>query len=177
VTPDPIPHATQSWRIEGPTQQRVLEFKTFEFPLVGAAMMDLPASPGSVRRDPSGRAMLLHFAPGRFLMPVPTPDIVRRLDALQVAGVGAAFDVDGKWQALALMGPSAEHALSSAINLTQALGDRECAALQLFDCPAVLARRANAFDVWVEASYATALRGLLTDTISSQIARVAGTRF
>jgi heterotetrameric sarcosine oxidase gamma subunit len=165
MTPDRIPHAMQSCRIEGPTRQRVLEFKTFEFPLVDAAMMDLPASPGSVRRDASSRAMLLHFAPGRFLVPAPTPDIVRGLDALQVAGVGAVFDVDGKWQAFALTGPRAERVLSSAINLTEALGGRECAALQLYDCPAVLARRANAFEVWVEASYAIALRGLLGDSL------------
>jgi sarcosine oxidase gamma subunit len=145
-----------------------LEFKAFEFPLTGAAAAELPASPGAVRRDTdvgsdssTGRAVLLHFAPGRFLAPAPTPDTERRLLALQGAGVGAVFDVEGKWQAFALTAPGAERALSSTIDLAQALGGRDCAALHLFDCPAVLSRRSGGFEVWVEASYAVAFREVL----------------
>jgi sarcosine oxidase gamma subunit len=145
-------------RIEEPTLQRALEFKTFKFPLVAAAMTDLPASPGAVRRDPSGRATLLHFAPGRFLVPAPTADVVRQLEALQATRAGALFDVDGKWQAFVLTGPAAERVLASTVDLTQVLSDRDCAALRLFDCPAILAPRPNAFDVWVESSYASAFR-------------------
>jgi hypothetical protein len=122
------------------------------------ATINLPASPGAVRRDAFGRATLLHFAPGRFLAPAPMSDMDRHLDALQAAGVGALFDVDGKWQAFALTGPGAEQLLANSINLGQVLGNRDCAALYLFDCPAVLARRADAFDVWVESSYAAACR-------------------
>jgi sarcosine oxidase gamma subunit len=145
-----------------------LEFKAFEFPLTGAAAAELPASPGAVRRDTdvgsdssTGRAVLLHFAPGRFLAPAPTPDTQRRLLTLQAAGVGAVFDVQGKWQAFALTAPGAERALSSTIDLAQALGGRDCAALHLFDCPAVLSRRSGGFEVWVEASYAVAFREVL----------------
>jgi sarcosine oxidase gamma subunit len=161
MNPDRNPHAALQSRIEGPTPQRMLEFTTFKFPLVGTATIDLPASPGAVQRDGSGQPTLLHFAPGRFLAPMPTPDLVRHLDALQSAGVGALFDVDGRWQAFALTGPGAERLLSSTINVTEVLADRECAALHLFDCPAALARRADAFDLWVEASYATAFRECL----------------
>ena len=160
-----------------------LEFKAFEFPLTGAAAAEFPASPGSVRRDTgiaagagigagtgiddssTGRAVLLHFAPGRFLAPAPTPDTERRLLALQAAGVGAVFDVQGKWQAFALTAPGAERALSSTIDLTQALGGRDCAALHLFDCPAVLSRRGGGFEVWVEASYAVAFREVLGELL------------
>jgi hypothetical protein len=60
-----------------------------------------------------------------------------------------------------LTGPGAARVLSSAINLTRVLANRDCAALHLFDCPAVLARCADAFDLWFEASYAIALRGRL----------------
>jgi heterotetrameric sarcosine oxidase gamma subunit len=158
VNPDRNPPIAEHSRIEGPALQRTLEFKTFRFPLVAMATIDLPASPGTVRRDASGRATLLHFAPGRFLAPAPMPDMDRHLDALQAAGVGALFDVEGKWQAFALTGPGAERLLSYSINLAQVLGNRDCAALHLFDCPAVLARRADAFDVWVEGSYAAACR-------------------
>ena len=155
-----------------------LEFKAFEFPLTGAASAELPASPGSVRRDTgigagtgidngsiTGRAVLLHFAPGRFLAPAPSPDTERHLLALQAAGVGAVFDVQGKWQAFALTAPGAERALSSTIDLTQALGGRDCAALHLFDCPAVLSRRGGGFEVWVEASYAVAFREVLGELL------------
>ena len=153
---------------------KALEFKAFEFPLTGAAAAELPASPGAVQRgtdigagtgidngSSTGRAVLLHFAPGRFLAPAPTTDTERRLLALQAAGVGAVFDVQGKWQAFALTAPGAERALSSTIDLTQALGGRDCAALHLFDCPAVLSRRGGGFEVWVEASYAVAFREVL----------------
>jgi sarcosine oxidase gamma subunit len=157
---------------------KALEFKAFEFPLTGAAAAELPASPGAVQRgtdigadagidngSSTGRAVLLHFAPGRFLAPAPTPDTEQRLLALQTAGVGAVFDVEGKWQAFALTAPGAERALSSAIDLAQALGGRDCAALHLFDCPAVLARRGGGFEVWVEASYAVAFREVLAELL------------
>jgi sarcosine oxidase gamma subunit len=163
---------------------KALEFKAFEFPLTGAAAAELPASPGAVQRGTSigpgtgidagagidngsstGRAVLLHFAPGRFLAPAPTPDTERRLLALQAAGVGAMFDVEGKWQAFALTAPGAERALASTIDLTQALGGRDCAALHLFDCPAVLSRRGAGFEAWVEASYAVAFGEVLGELL------------
>src|ERR1700733_8070274 len=157
---------------------KTLEFKAFEFPLTRAAAAELPASPGAVQRGTdigSGtvidnvsspvRAVLLHFAPGQFLAPAPTPDTERRLLALQAAGVGATFDVEGKWQGGALTAPGAERALSSTIDLAQALGGRDCAALHLFDCPAVLARRGEGFEVWVEASYAVAFREVLSELL------------
>ena len=153
-----------------------LEFKVFEFPLTGATAAELPASPGAVQRgteigagtgtgidngSSTGRAVLLHFAPGRFLAPAPSPDTERRLLALQAAGVGAVFDEEGKWQAFTLTAPGAKRALSSTIDLAQALGGRDCAALHLFDCPAVLARLGGGFEVWVEASYAVAFGEML----------------
>jgi sarcosine oxidase gamma subunit len=158
---------------------KAFEFKAFEFPLTAAAAAELPASPGAVQRDTdigagtdidngssTGRAVLLHFAPGRFLAPAPTPDTERRLLALQAAGAGAMFDVEGKWRAFALTAPGAERALSSAIDLAQALGGRDCAALYLFDSPAVLSRRGAGFEVWVEASYAVAFREVLGELLA-----------
>jgi hypothetical protein len=157
---------------------KALEFKAFEFPLTRAAAAELPASPGAVQRgtdigagtsidngSSTDRAVLLHFAPGRFLAPAPTPDTERRLLALQAAGVGAMFDAEGKWQAVTLTAPGAERALSSTIDLAQALGGRDCAALHLFDCPAVLARRGGGFEMWVEASYAVAFREVLSELL------------
>lgn len=163
MSPDRAPITAEHIRAEGPVLQRTLEFKTFRFPLAETPNIGLPPSPGAVRRDASGRATLLHFAPGRFLAPGPTPDMQEHLDALQGTGVGALFDVDGKWEAFALTGPGVESVLSYSIDLAQVLGSRECASLHLFDCPAVLARRADAFDVWVERSYAEAFRECLDE--------------
>jgi len=153
---DRKPDVAEYCRIEGPALQRMLEFKTFEFPLAGTAVAELPAPPGAVQRDAGGRAALLHFAAGRFLVPAPVPDLDRHLAALQAAGVGAVFDVDGKWRTFSLEGRGAQRVLACTVDLTQVLQHRECAALYLFDCPAILARRAEAFDVWIEASYASA---------------------
>jgi sarcosine oxidase gamma subunit len=165
---------------------KALEFRAFEFPLTDAAAAELPASPGAVQRDTdigvgvgvgvgtsidsgssTGRAALLHFAPGRFLAPAPTPDTERRLLALQAAGAGALFDVEGKWRAFALTAPGAERALSSTIDLAQALGGRDCAALHLFDCPAILSRRGGGFELWIEASYAVALHEVLSELLGA----------
>lgn len=139
----------------------MLEFKSFTYPLVGGPGVDLAVTPGAMRRDAAGRATLLHFAPGRFLLPAPTPDLARQLDSLAQAGVGVTFDVDGKWRELTITGSGVHRLLSSGADVAAVLAHRECAALYLFDCPVVLARRADGFDVWVQASYATDFRETL----------------
>ena len=153
---DHNPRDAEYFRIEGPVSQRMIEFKSFKFPVDAAGAIGLPADPGTMRRDGSGQAMILHVAPGCFLAPEPMPDIVRLLDALQSVDVGVRFQVDGKWQAFTLTGWGAARVLSSAINLSQVLANRDCTSIYLYDCPAVLAVRSDSFDVWVEASYAWA---------------------
>ena len=148
-------------RIAGPILVEASEFKTFLFPLVGTSTTDLPAPPGAVQRDAAGRATLLHFAPGRFLAPAPASDMVRHLEALAAAGVGALFDVSGKWRAIDLAGAGATRLLVSGIDVDAVLAHRECAALQLFDCPVVLARAAGGFGIWAQGSYATDFLGSL----------------
>ena len=147
--------------IAGPMLVEAREFKTFTFPLVGAATTDLPAPPGAVQRDAAGRATLLHCAPGRVLAPAPTPDMVRHLEALAAAGVGALFDVCGKWRAIEVAGAGATVLLASGIDVAAVLARRECAALLLFDCPVVLARAAGGFGIWVQGSYASDFLGSL----------------
>jgi len=158
------PLAVQHCEIAGPALARMLEFKTFKYPLTSLALSMLPA-PGNVQRDDSGHAQLLHVAPGRFLARASASDWVRELAALQAAGVGALFDVEGKWHEFALMGTDVHRVLSCTIDLSEVLANRQCAALQLFDCPAVLALHGNLYEVWVEASYAVAFR----ERIGSQV--------
>jgi len=146
-------------RIDGPSAIEAREFKTFLFPLVGSATADLPASPGAVQHDAGGRPALLHFAPGRFLAPAPEAGMIRHLDALAAAGVGAVFTVTGKWRAIRISGAGAERLLASGVDVGAVLSHRECAAVQLLDCPVVLARARDGFELWVLASYATDLAG------------------
>jgi heterotetrameric sarcosine oxidase gamma subunit len=145
-------------RIEGPGEDRGLEFKTYLFPLVGTATADLPAPPGAAWRDAGGRATLLHFAPGRFLAPAPSEELARHLAALEAAGVGALFEVSGKWRAFTVEGEGAVRLLAAGLDADAVLAHRDCAAVTLFDCPAVLARTAAGFALWVHASCASDLR-------------------
>jgi heterotetrameric sarcosine oxidase gamma subunit len=147
--------ATQPrWRLEPRPPEPMLEFAAFGFPLGGAFVVGWPAAPGAVRRDEAGRPVLLHFAPARWLVPAPHPDITALIEAATVAGAGAVVDVDGKWRAMELLGSGAARVLASSVDVEAVLDARECAAVTLFDCPAVLARRPDGFAIWVRSSYA-----------------------
>lgn len=141
-------------RLEARAPEPMLEFAAYGFPLGGAFVVGWPAAPGAVRHDADGRPVLLHFAPARWLVPAPHPDIAALLEAATEADAGVVVVVDGKWQAMELLGAGAARVLASTVDLEQALAGRECAALTLFDCPAVLARIPGGFAVWVRSSYA-----------------------
>ena len=142
-------------RLELQSPEPVLEFAAFGFPLGGAFVVGWPAPPGAVRHDGDGRPVLLHFAPARWLAPAPHPDIAALLEAATAAGAGAVVDVEGKWTAFKLVGPDATRLLASTVDLEPLLAGRECAAVTLFDCPAVLTRVPDGFAIWVRSSYAT----------------------
>jgi sarcosine oxidase gamma subunit len=133
---------------------RALEFKTFQYPLTGAVAAELPGEPGAVVRTAGGDAKLLHHGPGTFLVPDPDASLERTLALLEQAGIGAVFDVGGKWRRFRLTGPSSARLLASGIDLEQCLQRRDCAAVHLFDSPAILLLQPVGFDVWVHASYA-----------------------
>jgi hypothetical protein len=141
-------------RLEARAAEPMLEFAAYGFPLGGAFVVGWPAAPGGVRHDADGRPVLLHFAPARWLVPAPHPDIAALVDAATEAGAGVVVGVDGKWQAMELLGAEAARLLASTIDLEQSLEGRECAAVTLFDCPAILARIPAGFAVWVRSSYA-----------------------
>ena len=69
-------------------------------------------------------------------------------------GVGTAVEVEGKWTALELDGPDAARLLSSSLDVAAVLESRDCAAVVLFDCPAVLAKSAQGYLIYVQSSYA-----------------------
>jgi heterotetrameric sarcosine oxidase gamma subunit len=121
----------------------------------------LPIEAGGVLYDREGRVELLHFAPRRWLIPGPSAALYQILANLALAGDGALVDVDGKWQSFRMEGDGAIRILESSVNVDATLFRRSCAAVGLFDCPAVLARDGNGFTCWVISSYAESLLSVI----------------
>ena len=132
---------------------------TREFVAFGTAMTELaaqgwPCTPGAALFDTSGSAALLHFAPGRWLVPQPAGVPAAMVAVATEHGYGTAVEVDGKWVAMNLAGREASRALASAIDIEASLMDRDCAAVTVFDCPAVVVATADGYRLWVGASHA-----------------------
>jgi heterotetrameric sarcosine oxidase gamma subunit len=134
-----------------------------EIVALGAALPALAhgaEAPGSVRRDASGRAIVLHFAPRRWLAVAdsysanPEPSGCRRDDC-------TVTDVTGKWEVVRVVGTRAARVLASSLDIAAVLADRECAAAMLFDCPTVVVRDDDGFTIWVRSSYRLALSAAL----------------
>lgn len=135
----------------------------WEFIALGTspADADWPLQPGRVLRAADGRAALLHFAPGRWLVPDPDGLLRARLEASRAAGAGVLVDVSGKWQEVALAPGVAGAVLASGIEVESLLRGREAAAVTLFDCPTILARAGTGFELWVAASYLHSFTGVI----------------
>ncbi|HXN09732.1 MAG TPA: hypothetical protein VN859_00705, partial [Steroidobacteraceae bacterium] len=111
----------------------------------------------SVRRAADDRPAALHFAPARWLLPDPDAELGAWLST-STAGAGTAVEVEGKWAALELNGPDAARLLSSSLDVAAVLDARDCAAVVLFDCPAVLATSSQGYLIYVQSSYAADFR-------------------
>jgi sarcosine oxidase gamma subunit len=122
-----------------------------------------PKEPGAVRRASDGQLEALHFAPGRWLLPAPSTEL---LAALADPSEAALVDVEGKWQRRSLRGRGAMRLLAAAADVEAMLAGRDCATLSLFDCPAIVARASGAIEVWVHSSYAAFLDERLTHALS-----------
>lgn len=120
------------------------------------AARDWSGRPGQADLGPGGEPLRLHFAPGRWLLPHVDVPMQSRLEAAVQAGAGVLFDVEGKWAAWLLEGADAGRALAGSVDIDAVLADRGCAAVALFDCPAIVMRSGNGYRLWVGASYAQA---------------------
>lgn len=145
---------SNSCRIDRQADNRALEFAAFSWPQISGATADWPIGAGAVRRDGLNRATLLHFAPGRVLAPDPSSTTEALLDAAATQGVGTTIDVTGKWANYIIAGSGAARLLACTIELSAVLEKRACAAVTLFDCPAVIAPAHEGFEIWLQASYA-----------------------
>jgi hypothetical protein len=124
----------------------------------GPVEADLPSAPGGVVYDDTGCPLKLHIAPRRWLVPYPDDALRQTLLSVQSRGLGAVTDVDGKWQWFRAEGSAALRLLESTIDVNETLTERECASTTLFDCPAIIARRGKALDLWITSSYLASFR-------------------
>ena len=133
-----------------------LEFVGFQ-----SAVAGLPVAPGQTRYAPTGEPVLLHHAPGRWFAPAADDTLRLELEALEAAGEGALFDVTGKFHTRQLQGAPGRSWLAQQCHVATVLAGRDCAALTLFDCPALLAKRQSDGDgpylVWLSASSGVAV--------------------
>jgi hypothetical protein len=90
------------------------------------------------------------IAPHRWLLLDPDADAIE--DATSAGG--QVVDVEGKWAAFACAAAGALPALAAVADVGTVLERHGCAALVLFDCPALLARLGDGFLILVQASYA-----------------------
>lgn len=146
-------HETPDLQTMPVADERSCELVALRTPAASVFGEDWPIAPGAVRRAPSGAAELLHFAPGRWLMPEPDAALLLQVGSHVAAGIAVLIDVEGKWRQLAFSGAAATRVLSAGVALESVLAARECAALTLFDCPVILARRPGSFELWVQSSY------------------------
>lgn len=130
------------------------------------AVIDRRADGVVVRLDATG-ALALHPAPGRWVLAGAQESLLDSLRALAHEGDGVLTEVSGKWCRFAFTGqPGAGadgHPLASGVALGEVLEGRACAALWLFDCPAMIVTIDGDFEAWVEASYAPAFAAVLAD--------------
>lgn len=141
--------------IEHRPQRRALEFAAYGWPQSdGGEKAGWPSGAGAVVRGPDDDAMLLHFAPGRVLAADPSAATEALFNAAVSQGAGTCIDVSGKWERYSVRGSGAARLLACTIGLDAVLEQRECCALALFDCPAIVARGRDGFELWVQSSYA-----------------------
>lgn len=112
------------------------------------------AAPGSVRHLDSGAAAL-HFAPARWLL----IDAVEPSLQAAVDSGALVFDVAEKWRLCRLSAALGTKVLPAALDLAGILAGRDCAAVTLFDAPAIVARLAagEEYLVCAHSSYAASL--------------------
>jgi heterotetrameric sarcosine oxidase gamma subunit len=134
--------------------QPTFEFASFGYPPSAALATEWPTEPGAARLDASGRAVMLHFAPGRWLVPAPANDVQALVAAAEAATVGAGVDVSGKWREFALVGRDAGRVVACSVDPAAVLDGRDVAAVVLFDCPCLIARLTGGYAIWVRSSFA-----------------------
>lgn len=137
---------------------RDVEFVSFSFPLT-AGLACLPVAPGGAAHE-GAVPVLMHIAPGRWFAPAASDAIRALLESLHAEG--SLIDVEGKWHRFDLMGVGASGVLREAIDIDAVLSGRDCAWVQILDCPAIVTRCPGGYTVWTRSSHAPHLQAQFT---------------
>ena len=129
-----------------------------------AALGENADRPGCLNRA-AGAGEALHYAPDRWLISTPDAATLAQLERAALSGEGVLTEVSGKWLRIrfpgaALAGPG-DWPLAAGFAREALLGDRGCAALWLFDCPAIASLAGPDLDLWLEASYEASFLSML----------------
>jgi len=120
----------------------------------------LPRTPGAAVWGVAGQTRSLHFAPNRWLLTEPMQEDISSIE--RAAGDSLVIvDVSGKWHRVSVDVVAGQRILRRGIDLTPTLCERSCAQVDLFDCPVILVRKAQEYELWVLSSYLNALSGQL----------------
>jgi heterotetrameric sarcosine oxidase gamma subunit len=155
-------HEGRDFAVQPRALERVFDFQAFAAPLARALADALPTRPGQAAWENRGELRAMHVAPGRWLLPDPEPGLLALLESAVAEDGGMLTDVSGKWQRLDVTGAGAARVLRAAVAVESVLADRDCGALLVFDCPAVVIRQPHGFGIWVRSAYAETLQDLLT---------------
>jgi sarcosine oxidase gamma subunit len=105
----------------------------------------------------AGNSRLLHFAPGTWL----AIDYAAAAVPSELPADAIPVEVTGKWICFKLAGALVPRVIAAGTQLKLVLDNRDCAALTLFDCPVVVLRATDAFELGIHSSYADCLRTAL----------------
>ena len=141
-------------RIRLRSSLRVLEIQLFRDLSPGEGALEVPSGPDLWRRDAAERPPLLRIGPRRWLAPEPTRELLAASSAMVDSGAGVLTEVGGKWQVIEVAGREVGRRFARTTWLESVLHGRDCAVLPLFDCPTIVMRHLEGFEVWVERSYA-----------------------
>ena len=148
----------EPFHIESSTPARCFELTAYRLQDVPDMHRDLPTESGAIRRDDAGRTHL-YFSPGRWLTVCSLASTV----PFELPEKLAVVNVSGKWKLLRLSGADAEGVLRFQLPVHEIFTSRACVATMIFDCPALLTRDTDGFDVWTHASYREHLCSALTE--------------
>ena len=139
-------------------------FEWIGFTRAPAALGENAGRPGCVNR-PAGAGEVLHYAPDRWLIGTPDAATLAQLERAAQSGEGVLTEVSGKWLRIRIPGAAQEGPgdwpLAAGFAREHLLGDRGCAALWLFDCPAIASLAGPDLDLWLEASYEASFIAML----------------
>ena len=150
-------HSRELWTIEAFVPDTCIEWRFPEAELQYQEKSIEGEETETLLRD---SIRVLYFAPGSWLVINGDPAVPPSALPSGVIGV----DVIGKWNGFLLDGSLVDSVLRTEVQLGIVLAKRQCAATSMFDCPVLIYRAGDRYELWVQASYSDHLQTQLAGT-------------